>query len=162
MTTGYLRRFSKFDALTDADVALLERVLVVSDYPSGHVFVREGDHANARNAATWLLLEGEVGVVAAAPEGGWGVQRVMGPGEFVGILALLVNIRRSTTCTANGHVVAAKLDRATLDELFRRDTGVHIRFQMLIARQLAADLRRLGTLMTASLRAAEATDPAQG
>lgn len=151
--TDYLRRFRAFDELPDDDVALLERIFVVQTFRPGHVFVREGDVARATTATTWLLLEGTVEVAAAAPEGGWGVRRTLAPGQFVGLLALLADIRRSATCTATGPVTAARLDRLTFDELFRRDVGVHARFQMVIARHLASDLRDLGARLSRDLRA---------
>ena len=138
-----LRRFERFDDLPDADLGILERVMVVQKHPDGHVLIREGDVATAGTSVTWLLLEGEVQVEAAAPEGGWGVKRKVGPGQFIGLLALVANVRRSATCRASGPVVAAKLDRRTMEELMKRDAGVHVRFQMLVARHLTEDLRAL-------------------
>ncbi len=150
--SSYLRGFPAFCDLSDSEVELLERILVVQTWQPGHVFVREGDLARGSTAEMFLILEGTVRVAAQAPEGGWGVHRTLGPGQFVGLLALLADVKRSATCTALDRVVAARLDRMTLEELFRLDVGVHARFQMVIARQLAADLRELGAMMSASMR----------
>lgn len=153
--SAWMRRFERFAELSDDDVALLERIFVVSTYPAGHVFVREGERGSATTAAMYLIVEGNVRVEAQAPEGGFGVRRTLGPGQFVGLLSLLADTPRSATCTAEGKVTAARLDRATLQELFRHDVGVHARFQLVIAKHLARDLRELGTLVEEAIRSGD-------
>jgi CRP-like cAMP-binding protein len=149
--TGYLRRFALFDALTEADAALLERVFVVTSYAQGHVFVREGDRADAVTAALFLILEGQVSVTAEAPQGGFGVQRTLAAGQVFGAVALVADVTRTATCRALTPVSAARLDRRSFEELFRRNVGVHARYQQVIARSLAADLRDLRGLLVAAL-----------
>lgn len=149
--TGVLRRFRLFDDLTDPDVAILERLFVEQRVAPGHVLVREGDRADALTAAMFLLLDGQVGVAAAAPEGGFGVRRTLLPGQVFGAVALVADLPRTATCRAITPVTVARLDRRTFDELFRRNVGVHARFQLVVARSLAADLRALRELLVASL-----------
>jgi CRP-like cAMP-binding protein len=149
--SGWLRGFPTASGLTDADVDLLERILVVSSYPRGHTFVREGDHAAGVTAAMYFVIEGSVGVSAKAPEGGFGVQTTLGPGDVFGTVALVANVPRTATCRAVTPVKIAKLDRWTFDELFHRNVGLHARFQFVIARSLAGDLRRLRALLVKSI-----------
>ena len=149
--TGYLRRFPLFDGLMDVDIALLERVFVESSYLAGHVFVKEGDRASAGTSALYLVLDGQVGVSAAAPDGGFGVKRTLGPGRVFGAVALVADVPRTATCRALTSVTAAKLDRRTFEELFRKNVGVHARFQLVIAKSLAADLRDLRALLVGAL-----------
>lgn len=147
---GWLRRFPIASELTDADAELLERVCVVSRHPSDHVLVREGDRADGPTAAMYFLLEGRVGVVAKAPEGGFGVRRTLEPGQSFGALALTTELPRTATCRAIGPVTVARLDKRTFQALFHKNAGLHARFQLFVARTLAADLRALRALLVAS------------
>jgi CRP-like cAMP-binding protein len=63
----------------------------------------------------------------------------------------VADVSRTATCRALTPVTAARLDRRTFEELFRRNVGVHARFQLVIARSLAADLRGLRGLLVAAL-----------
>lgn len=148
---NHLRNFGLFDPLTDSDVEILERLFVEKTYPDGHVFIREGERADALTCAMYLLLDGKVAVDARAPEGGFAVHRVLEPGHVFGAVALVADVPRSATCRALGPVTAASMDRRTFGELFRRDVGVHARFQLVIARSLASDLRDLRELLVSSL-----------
>jgi CRP/FNR family cyclic AMP-dependent transcriptional regulator len=148
--THYLSRFPLFADLPEADRDILERLMVVERHPRGHAFMEEGKAAAGGLGAMFLVLEGEVDVMCRAPEGGFGVHRTMGPGEVFGIVALLDDAPRSATVRARGPVVASSMSRAVFREIHRRHVGVYARFQLAIARQLAADVRRLDlTLGTA-------------
>jgi CRP-like cAMP-binding protein len=107
------------------------------------VFVREGDRATAMTATLFLVVEGSVAVTTARPEGGFGVDRRLGPGEVFGHVALMADVARTASCEAATQVTIARLDRRTFEELNRRNAGVHARFQLVVARQLASDLRAL-------------------
>lgn len=149
--TSLLRQFAVFEALTDADVAILERLLVVEDRRAGHVYVREGDRANAVTAAMYLVLEGTVEIVAKAPAGGFGVRRTMGPGQMFGIVAFVSDGVRTATVRAAGAVKTARLDRRTFDALYKSDAGVHARFQFVVAQQLARDIRSTRNLLAQAI-----------
>lgn len=151
--TSYLDRFPLFAGLAEADRRLLEQVLVVQDFPAGHVLFREGDHAAATTAPTWLILDGTVRVQARAPAGGWGLDRTLPPGHFVGLNALLTDLPRSATCTTASPVTLARLDRVTLEALLRLDARAHARLHLALARHLAGDLRDLSARVTAAFHA---------
>lgn len=153
-----LRGFPVFDLLTDADLAILDRVMVAQSFKSGHTFFREGDVATAVTASMHVVLEGAVEVVARAPEGGFGVRRTMGPGSLFGLVAFVTDLRRTASVRAAGPVRTARLDRRSFDELYKRQAGVQARFQIAIATQLAADIRTTGALLTRALKSGD-VDP---
>jgi CRP/FNR family cyclic AMP-dependent transcriptional regulator len=140
---GYLERFSLFASMSDHERALLERVMVEQSFPRGHVFMEEGKGTPDATGAMFLVLKGEVDVVCRAPAGGVANRRLMGPGDIFGVVALLDDAPRSATVSAKGPVVAAWLSRAAFRELGARHVGVFARFQLAIAKQLAADVRLL-------------------
>lgn len=147
MSAGWLGSFPAFAGLSEADRTLLERVIVVHRAQPGHVFVREGDRAAGVTAAMFFLIEGQVSVSTGAPTGGFGVSRTLGPGAAFGTVALVADVPRTATCTAATVCTYGALDRRVFSELFRREVGLHARFQLAIARSLAADLRALRALL---------------
>ena len=149
--TGYLHRFPRFADLPAQDVAIVERVLVVQAFPKDHVFVREGDRATATTAEMHLVIEGEIEVTAARPEGGFAIRRTLSAGEIFGHVALVADVVRTATCRASTPAVTARMDRRVFDELYRHDEGVHARFQLVVARQLASDARALHELLVQSI-----------
>lgn len=155
--TGYLRRFPHCSVLTDADVDILERVFIEETVQPGHVFVREGEVARAQTAQLFLVIAGAVEVTAAKPDGGFGIQRTLGPGTMFGQLALIADIPRTATCRAATTTTVARMDRRVFEELNRRDAGVHARFQLILARQVASDARSLADMLA---RAASSGDDA--
>jgi CRP-like cAMP-binding protein len=152
---SYLRRFPRFDGLTGGDMALLERILVVETVKKGHVFVREGDYATAMNAAMYVVIEGNIEVHVNRPEGGFGIQRELGPGVVFGHVALVADVRRTATCTAATPVTVARLDRRTFEELNNGQIGLYARFQLVVARQLASDMRGLREALGRSIATGE-------
>lgn len=147
VSPGWLGAFPAFASLNEADRALLERVIVVTTTPKGHVFVRDGDHASGVTAAMYFLIDGQVSVAANAPAGGFGVKRTLGPGHAFGMIALVADVPRTATCTAITPVTYGSLDRLVFGQLFRKNIGLHARFQLAIARALAADIRALNALL---------------
>jgi CRP-like cAMP-binding protein len=152
-----LRKVGCFADLPDADLALLDRLMVTQTHGDGHVYVREGDRPSAVTGSMYVILEGEVAVSAAKPEGGFAVHKTMKPGEMFGAVALLADIRRTATVKARGEVTTARLDRLTFEELFHHDVGVHARFQMLVARQVASDVRMMRKLLTEAIATGDVT-----
>ena len=147
-----LRERREHEPVLDAPPLRLERVsLRRVELTPCEAELREGERADALTCAMYLLLDGKVAVDARAPEGGFAVHRVLEPGHVFGAVALVADVPRSATCRALGPVTVASMDRRTFGELFRRDVGVHARFQLVIARSLAADLRDLRELLVSSL-----------
>jgi CRP-like cAMP-binding protein len=142
-----LRKFPQFTDWTDAHLEVLQRVMVEKTFPRGHVFVREGEQAHASTAAMYLILDGNVEVSARHPQGGFGVLKSHGPGQIFGMIALMDDGKRSATCTAISPVRAAVLTRFAFKELYRSHMGVTARFQFLVARQLAHDIRQLDGML---------------
>lgn len=135
---SFLRVNRQFADFTPEDLDALKRRLVVAHYPDGHVFMREGE----RGSAAYLLLEGQVLVTRRlAPRTEEQLICMMGPGDLFGLIALIDDGARCATCKAVGDVSAARLAADEFRALFAADDPVAHRFQYLIARQLANDLR---------------------
>lgn len=86
-----LRKVPALAALPPSDLKRLAALADVVDLSEGKVLMKEG----RRGDEAFLILEGEVGV----SRGGEEIGR-LGPGEFVGEMALLDNRPRSATVVA--------------------------------------------------------------
>jgi len=154
-----IERFELVSGLNDSDRGILERVLVQERHRRGHALMREGETATSGNSALFLLLEGSVRVTCEAPAGGFGVDRVIGPGHLIGLVALLDDSPRSATVVAVEDIVVAKLTRRVLDQLYKTNTGMHARFQRMVARQVAKDLRALDARLRKAFDEGAETNP---
>ncbi len=145
-----------FAGLRPDDLSLLERLMVVEEHARPVTLLRQGDQADGGSSAVYLLLEGQVEVTCSSPSGEQTVRKVVTPGALLGLVALFDDGPRSATCTTLGPSRTARLDRRTLKLLLRTHRGVHARFQLLLAQQLASDIRRLDERFRTALKTGQA------
>lgn len=145
-----------FQGLRPDDLALLERLMVVEEHPRPVTLLKQGDQANSGSSAVYVLLQGQVEVTCSSPSGEQTVQKVVTEGALLGLVALFDDGPRSATCRTLGPSKTARLDRRTLQLLLRTHRGVHARFQLLLARQLASDIRRLDGRFRTALKTGQA------
>jgi CRP-like cAMP-binding protein len=141
---------------SDEELDLLDRVLVTRSHRPNELLIREGASSESIGASMFILLRGTVVVSTGRGEGLIELDRLE-PGDVFGIMAMLDHAPRSADCRAVTPVVTAELTRLVFEELVGSHTRVAAKFQHLIARQLARDLRHLTRLV----KTAEAGDDAQ-
>jgi CRP/FNR family cyclic AMP-dependent transcriptional regulator len=103
-----LRAVPSFRGLSDGDLGRIDALLGERSVATGEVVIEEG----ASGQQSFLVLEG----VASVITGGVTVAKV-GPGEFVGELALLNDAPRCATVRADTGMRLLVLDKATLTSL---------------------------------------------
>ncbi len=144
-----LRRHETLRDLTSDDFDALVNAIEPKSYEDGFAFIRQGDHADH----VYFLLDGEVEVTVDRPDGAdFSARHAMGPGEIIGLVALVDGGPRSATCTACGnvHVGALALDAARL--LMESHAPISCAFQVALAKQLVRDARALNHALVAALR----------
>jgi len=138
--SDFLHSAREFKGMSASDIEILERSMIVQDYPDGHVFFSEGSSPDA----LYLILDGEVAVSHhKGEERGHVVIKRMHAGEFFGLMALIDHTRRYAACKAVGKVQVASLPNSAFDLLYTSSSRLSNRFQYVIARQLARDFRSL-------------------
>ncbi len=103
-----LRAVPSFERLSERDLERIASVLAERSVAAGSILMEEG----ATGQHSFLIVEGDACVIT----GGVTVARV-GPGEFVGELALLTDRPRCATVRAETSMRLLMLDRATLASL---------------------------------------------
>jgi MFS family permease len=97
-----LRKVSLLSLLPEPTLESLARALVRIEVAAGEVFIREGDHGD-------LFYVIETGTVEATKDGRY--LSTLGPGDYVGEIALLRDVPRTATVTATSATVLQALDR---------------------------------------------------
>ena len=137
----------EFEILGDLDDADRRRVLMATNrrrYAKGAALFYEGDPGESLH----LLDKGRVAIRATTPLGDVGTLAILGPGDVFGEQALVDETsRRSATVVALEPVETLTLDRGAFEEL----RTLHPSVNQVLVRTLAAQVRRLSTLVVEAL-----------
>ena len=107
----HLRQVPLFANLDAKELDAVGLTATELDYPAGRVLMREGERAHEM----YVLVEGTVDVT----QGGTHVADV-GPGGFVGEMALLAHSGRNSTVTAKTDIVVLHIDGREFSTLLNR------------------------------------------
>lgn len=153
-----LSRVPGFERSSEAQLQALAAHLRVEEV-TGRTFIVEGEPA----PAVWFLLEGQVEVSCATPQGERVVVGVLEPPAIVGFAGLLDARSRVASVRARGRVRVLRMDGAVARELLLRDDELSalLRRGLLIAlsSQLARANQLLARLSTSAQARAERSGP---
>jgi CRP-like cAMP-binding protein len=132
------------------DVRWLAQFMTVVGYADGATLWEEGAEADG----TYVILSGGVRVVVRRSGALLDVDRVLRPGEVVGLIAFFQGGRRSATCTAAGPTRIARIPAHAMRVVLAAiDSGVTQGVHLLdwFGRQLVADARALNERLRAAV-----------
>jgi CRP-like cAMP-binding protein len=129
-------RFQDFAAQDVADLAAALQPRSIAD---GETLFEEGDPA----PEAYVIASGHLALTRKNREGRPQPVLRLGPGEVLGFMALVENRGRSATATAEGPVQVLVLPRAAFTMLYESKAPISLRFQRLIGRLLAEDVREV-------------------
>lgn len=143
------------EGLTPRDLELLVSVAPPMHYPDGATLCTEGASASS----CFLVAKGEVLVLKMV---GSQLRELgaLGPGSFVGQLALVDRAPRSATVRASGAAVVLTLGREDFERLLAARSPLAMRFQEQIALAGVRQLRMAAGRLRAVLERAPAVAPA--
>ncbi len=151
-----LRRLSAFRDLNDKELDLLALVMRVQDFRAGHVVFNEGEIGQT----CYFIVMGEVEVHKAVDERTTRTIATLRADNAFGHVALVDSGPRSATCIATKPTRTLVLERSDFDTLFSSGSRFAFRFQDVIARLIAQQLRqanqRLNLLMVRAASSGQA------
>lgn len=124
-----LREWPGLQGLADDELRVLSKLVDEVSFPAGHVLMRAGEPGRQ----AFMILSGQVEVEIDGD-----VVGTVGPGSFVGEMALLENDLRTATVTTTEPTKTLVLTRKAFREVFGKP-GVSFR----IAAELAHRVREL-------------------
>jgi CRP/FNR family cyclic AMP-dependent transcriptional regulator len=136
-TRSLLRSVRPFEDLDDRELALLGAVMSGHDLAEGDVVFREGDPGSC----CYFIVEGEVEVRKKIAGNAERTIATLRKDQAFGHIALVDPGPRSATCVCTRATRVLQLDRADFDTLFLSGTRFALRFQDLITRMIAEQLR---------------------
>jgi CRP-like cAMP-binding protein len=137
-------RFHDFQA---QDVADLSAALLPRSLADGETLFAEGDPA----PEAYIVASGHLAITRENREGRPQPVVRLGPGEVLGFMALVEKRGRSATATADGPVQVLVLPRAAFIMLYESKAPISLRFQRLIGRLLAEDVREVTNRVVAAM-----------
>lgn len=144
-----LDRFDSLEGLGPEGRAEMAPLLQATRYRAGAQICREGDVGEG----CYLLVEGEVMVTKALPDGRRVKLATLGPGTLFGQAGLVEGQQRTADVKAVGNVEILALQRRTLLWALGRGAAWAVAMQAIVAvnlvRQLRTALDRLGELAAA-------------
>jgi signal-transduction protein with cAMP-binding, CBS, and nucleotidyltransferase domain len=117
----------EFNVLTGDEMGLLDRIMLVNNYASGHKF-KSTDNI-------YLLIDGEVDVLHQQVTGALQREHIH-MGEFFDLFSLIKSTRRYTKCIAVGTVRTASLPREAFELICRSNMPLSDHFRHIICRQI--------------------------
>ncbi|XP_071398746.1 cGMP-dependent protein kinase 1, partial [Centroberyx affinis] len=108
---GFLKTSRTLKDLNDVQLSKIIDSMEEVKYQDKNVIVREGDEANT----FYIILKGEV-LVTKNVNGHQKQIRSMGKGEHFGEQALIREVLRTATCTADGPVTCFSIDKEVFEE----------------------------------------------
>ena len=150
MNDDAFRDLSLFADFPEKERRLLEHLFVEDVCRKGTVLIREGERAASMKSALFVLLDGQVQISRARPDvepdaSVFAFSAIIEPPELFGIVALATDMPSTATCTAFTDCRLARLNRPAFVQLHHEHGTLAARFELLLARQLVRDLRRLTT-----------------
>jgi len=136
----YLQSVPLFSEMSNDELKVLEKAMVIKDYPDSHPFVYEEKNTDK----FYIILEGEVDIThEKGTEHGMQCVSTMGPGSLIGLHSLIGHYRPIVSCHAKGNLKVAYLPGSAFNLLYNFNTRLPHHFQMVVARQLATDYRNI-------------------
>lgn len=142
-----LESTDRFAGLPAQDLQILAAAMRVRSYDESDEIVSQGDSADG----LYLLVEGQCEVWRRpTPNERSRCLARLGPGDMIGLIALVDNHPRSATVVAKGPVKAAFLPHRAFTMLFESGAPISVRFQRLVACQFVRDARQLNLYLLGS------------
>ncbi len=146
LSASDLRVIPGLDGCTDAELETFLLAVGAFRYPAGARLFEEGAEADS----CFVVLDGEVEIVKESLSR-WDVLAVIGPGEFVGQVALVEDSPRSASVIARTGTLALRIGREVFQRLLSSGSGIAARLQRSLAvsgiRQLRTATRRLSNVL---------------
>lgn len=146
--TAALRKVPLFRGIDDAKLRLLAFMSERVRFETGETIVEEGDYGDT----AYIILEGRADVIINTPAGEQPVATVK-EYDFVGEIAILIDVPRTATVRAATPVVALTVTKEKFFKLVTTFPDMGVEVMRALAHRLERTTRDLGRLRAAAVKA---------
>lgn len=125
-----LQQVPLFADLSRKDLAHVDRLATRLDRPAGNVLLREGELAHEM----YVIVDGTAEVVRDDE-----VLGELGPGDFVGEMALLAHARRTSTVRATSDLTVLHLEGRSFHQLLEDVPSIAVQLAITMAERIASN-----------------------
>ena len=126
----FLMGIPEFNTLTNDELEMLDKIMLVDNYPDGHKFKSDNN--------IYLIIDGDV-AERYKKESGLMQLNHMHSGDLFGLISLINNSKQTAICSAVGTVRAASLPRSAFELLINSNLPLGNHFQRIINSMHDAD-----------------------
>ena len=134
MDNEFLRTFPLFADLSDADLVLINKRMVVRKFNKNSLIIFEDDVGNS----LFVIIRGRVKISHLSPDGAEAILAILGRGDFFGELSVIDGLGRSATVTSIDDVELMMLRRSDFMEIMERVPKIAIT----LLKELAGRIRK--------------------
>lgn len=142
--TEALRKIPLFRGVDDQKLRLLAFMSERTRFESGEVLMQEGDYGDV----AYIILSGEAEVVVNTDSGEQPVAKV-GKNDFVGEIAILIDVPRTATVRATTTLVALGIQKEHFFKLLTNFPDMAVEVMRALAHRLERTTREFGRLRAA-------------
>lgn len=142
--TEALRKIPLFRGVDDQKLRLLAFMSERTRFEEGEVLMQEGDYGDV----AYIILSGEAQVLVASPSGEQLVAKV-GKNDFVGEIAILIDVPRTATVRATSTLVALAIEKEQFFKLLTNFPDMAVEVMRALAHRLERTTREFGRLRAA-------------
>lgn len=134
----FLKTLPAFESFTADHIEVLSGCMAVSNYPSGHAFITQGQQGDAM----YLLMAGTIETAHVDEVTGIaGEAHDLHAGELFGLLSLIDNMPAGWGAVAKEAATVAALKREDFEKLFQSAPPIAHHLHFMVAVQLARNLQ---------------------
>jgi len=142
--TEALRKIPLFRGVDDQKLRLLAFMSERTRFEEGEVLMKEGDYGDV----AYIILSGEAEVLVGSPSGEQLVAKV-GKNDFVGEIAILIDVPRTATVRASTTLVALAIQKDQFFKLLTNFPDMAVEVMRALAHRLERTTREFGRLRAA-------------
>ena len=113
-----------FNGMNEIDLQMLQKVTRSKNFQKGEFIFRDGE----RSETLFVVNEGLIKLTKTSPEGKEQIVRLLFPGDFFGLFALLKNEKHYTNAESLGKTVICSIDKKDFLQMMESNSGMSFRF----------------------------------
>jgi CRP/FNR family transcriptional regulator len=142
MTESILQKFELFKLFKTEELTVLEKALFIQNLKSDQILFSEGQ----KPEYFYLLIEGKAHILGSAYDGKEVIIDTMGPGEAIGVVALLNHFPFPATCIMTEDSKVARIPEQVFKDFLSQNPLFHQNLMQMVSKRLRHSHEKMRSL----------------